>query len=181
MSWRDWTREPRDSKEKSDPIFSRSMEWLVPLSLWGSKVFRIGPPTGTQCVFRIVTKSEDLAQPTHSPQVIIIMALKHIHFTPAFLLGLRNAGMIEGCVYIRTNQVKNIVCKQHNDTLLKPTRQIFHKVERGLKPISDRYISMDSCWGSHLDPCRQEQLVTKMVAPSRFFCGCYFAQTTVDS
>ena len=79
-------------------------------------MFQIRPPAGAQCVFRIVTKSEDLAQPTHSPQVIIIMALKHIHFTPAFLLGLRNAGMIEGCVYIRTNQVKNIVCKQHNDT-----------------------------------------------------------------
>ena len=66
ISWKDWTREPIDSKEKSDPIFSRSMEWLVPLlSLWGSKVFQIGPPAGAHFVFTIVTKSEDLPEPTH--------------------------------------------------------------------------------------------------------------------
>ena len=153
------------------------MEWLVPLSLWGSKVFRIRPPAGTQCVFRIVTKSEDLAQPTNSPQVIIIMA------DFMFLLGLKNAGMFKRCVIVHIFKLirYDLFCKQHNDTLRKPTKQIFYGLEAELKPKSDTCMSMDSCWGSHLGPLQAGAIGDQNGCPEPFFCGCYFAQTTIDS
>ena len=143
------------------------MEWLVPLSLWGSKVFRIGPPAGTQCVFRIVTKSEDLAQPTNSPQVIIIMA------DFMFLLGLKNAGMFKRCVIVHIFKLirYDLFCKQHNDTLRKPTKQIFYGLEAELKPKSDTCMSMDSCWGSHLGPLQAGAIGNQNGCPEPFFAA----------